>query len=330
MSTFRALAFTVTLLALAAIAPLARAQTDMGGATVCAVGEGRNRHVVPCPTSNPAPATPAAPVVDNSGAEKAEKDRLAREAEKKRLADEAEKKKKAQEAFEKARDDAADTLKGSGGASGLRDTGTGNDGLRGSRDTGLREGVSSAPVSTPVSDDGVTLPFKQAILDAFPKSSSEVTERIRKGFQAIDKPDHQDWKVARAWFQDALNREPTNVGIKRLVALCDYSMAKPTPPPAKPAEPSKTMTDAERQAWYDDFQARQDKILAEQFQHALNEFYLNDVRKHPELKMEVIVKPASPAGKKPEMTLEMLRQQLQDFLGIPRPRRPTAVIAVRG
>ena len=33
----------------------------------------------------------------------------------------------------------------------------------------------------------------------------------------------RDWKVAKAWFQDALNRDPNNAGLKRLVALSDSS-----------------------------------------------------------------------------------------------------------
>jgi Tfp pilus assembly protein FimV len=32
-----------------------------------------------------------------------------------------------------------------------------------------------------------------------------------------------DWKVARAWFQDALNHDPDNAGLKRLVDLADYT-----------------------------------------------------------------------------------------------------------
>jgi hypothetical protein len=49
-------------------------------------------------------------------------------------------------------------------------------------------------------------------------------DRVRKGFQAI--VDH-DWKVARAWFQDALNREPGNAGIQRLIGLAEYSLGRP-------------------------------------------------------------------------------------------------------
>ena len=32
-----------------------------------------------------------------------------------------------------------------------------------------------------------------------------------------------DWKLAKAWFEDALNHDPNNAGLKRLVALSDYT-----------------------------------------------------------------------------------------------------------
>lgn len=280
----------------------------------------------------PANNTPST-TEDNSAAEKAERDRLAREAEDKRLADEAKAKKEAaerQKAFEKSRDEALQTIKGSGGNTGIRGITTGDPEIKGSSpSTGIRDGVTATPVSVPA-EDAATLPFRQAIANAFPNSKPEVTDRIDKGFQLIVKPPPQDWKAAKAWFQDALNREPGNVGIKRLIALCDYTMTKPAPTPAQLPEPPKTKTYAELEAWRQDFMARQDKIAQEQFQRSLNEFYLKEASKHPELRMKVIVKPAPPAAKKPEMTLEQFRQNLQDFMGIPRPKRVTAVVAVRG
>lgn len=261
---------------------------------------------------------------DNGEAERQRKqqiesERQRQETEKKRLADEAKAKKDAderQKAFEKTRDEALKTLKGSGSPTDLRGDAK-NDGLRGS--TPVNGGVSETAAKP-----APTRPYEKVVIDAFPNTSADVTDRIRKGFQAIET---LDWKVAKAWFQDALNREPANVGIKRLVALCDYTITKPAPPPTKMPEPSNAMTDADRAAWYEDFKAKQDKILQEQIQQNLNEFYLNEVYKHPELRIRVIKKPAAA---KPPMTLELFREKLLEFLNIPKPKRVTAVIAVKG
>lgn len=54
--------------------------------------------------------------------------------------------------------------------------------------------------------------------------ASPAGDRVRKGFQAIT--DH-DWKVARAWFQDALNHEPGNPGLQRLVDLAQFTLDRP-------------------------------------------------------------------------------------------------------
>lgn len=56
-------------------------------------------------------------------------------------------------------------------------------------------------------------------------------DRVRKGFQAI--VDH-DWNAAHAWFQDALNHDPSNAGIARLVDLADYTMKREKKPAAGP------------------------------------------------------------------------------------------------
>lgn len=61
-------------------------------------------------------------------------------------------------------------------------------------------------------------------------------DRVRKGFQAI--ADH-DWKVAMAWFRDALNHEPGNPGIQRLIELAEYTIAR-----QKPAAAAKVPEDA--------------------------------------------------------------------------------------
>ncbi len=63
---------------------------------------------------------------------------------------------------------------------------------------------------------GLPKAVDNAIAGAYANAPPGVSDRVRKGFQAVM---NRDWKVAKAWFQDALNRDPDNVGLKRLVAL---------------------------------------------------------------------------------------------------------------
>jgi hypothetical protein len=54
-------------------------------------------------------------------------------------------------------------------------------------------------------------------------------DRVKKGFEAI--ADH-DWQVAIAWFQDALNHDPGNAGIARLVDLAKFTYERHQRPAA--------------------------------------------------------------------------------------------------
>lgn len=65
---------------------------------------------------------------------------------------------------------------------------------------------------------GLPKDVESAIAGAYQNAPPGVSDRVRKGFQAVME---RDWKAAKAWFQDALNRDPANAGLKRLVALTD-------------------------------------------------------------------------------------------------------------
>jgi len=75
---------------------------------------------------------------------------------------------------------------------------------------------------------GLPKSVDDAIAAAYSSAPPGVSDRVRKGFQAVMT---RDWKVAKAWFQDALNRDPNNVGLKSLVALTD-SLQQPDKQPA--------------------------------------------------------------------------------------------------
>ena len=65
---------------------------------------------------------------------------------------------------------------------------------------------------------GLPKSLENSIAAAYPNAPPGVSDRVRKGFQAVM---DRDWKVAKAWFEDALNRDPGNAGLKRLVELAD-------------------------------------------------------------------------------------------------------------
>lgn len=66
---------------------------------------------------------------------------------------------------------------------------------------------------------GLPKSLDDAIAVAYRGSSPEVVQRVRHGFEAVM---NRDWNLAKAYFQDALNRDPTNANLKTLVKLTDY------------------------------------------------------------------------------------------------------------
>ncbi len=104
---------------------------------------------------------------------------------------------------------------------------------------------------------GLSKTTENAIAGAYQNAPAGVSDRVRKGFQATM---DRDWNVAKAWFEDALNRDPGNAGLKRMVVLSDYTLnSRQAPAPAAaaplpevaPATPGK----AAIEAFFRDFQA---------------------------------------------------------------------------
>ena len=62
-----------------------------------------------------------------------------------------------------------------------------------------------------------------AISSGYSGAAPGVSDRVRKGFQSVAV---HDWIAARAWFQDALNHDPQNAGLKRLAELADFTEAR--------------------------------------------------------------------------------------------------------
>ena len=67
---------------------------------------------------------------------------------------------------------------------------------------------------------GLSKVTDNAINKAYKDAPPGVSERVRKGFQAVVA---KDWKVAIAWFQEALKLDPNNKGLQNFIALCGYT-----------------------------------------------------------------------------------------------------------
>jgi hypothetical protein len=169
---------------------------------------------------------------------------------------------KRQADFDKAKRDALSSMKGIadsefGGLKGISaDKNTGlkdrlkgissedHSGLKGLDDTRTlfsKPTPGDAPVDTRVKgpsnlDVGggkVPTGLPKSVEDSIPQTPAG--DRVRKALEAIQT---HDWKVAAAWFQDALNHQPGDPGLKRLVDLAQYTLQKesqnPNPKPAGP------------------------------------------------------------------------------------------------
>lgn len=172
-----------------------------------------------------------------------------------------------------------------------------------------------------------------AIAGAYKNSPPGVSEDIRNGFRAIDAG---NWTAARISFEDALKREPSNVGIKRLVALCDYSLPDQAPVAnaleRKVPDPAATMSQTDREVYLKILSKNEDAILAQDFEGRVNNFYLDYAPKHPELKLSVKTLPAAATpDKKSETTIESYIKQFRDLIRPPdKKTSKTLVTAVRG
>ena len=164
---------------------------------------------------------------------------------------------KRQADFIRMRDETVTLLKDAGGNSGLKglneyglkDAGgnsasPNNSGLKGVNEYGLKDAGDPKVVNAQNVPSGLPKAVENAIAEAYPDAPPGVSDRVRKGFQAVMT---SDWKVAKAWFQDALNRDPGNVGIQRLILLTDNSLARgaapaTAPPASRPptGEPGKS------------------------------------------------------------------------------------------
>lgn len=107
--------------------------------------------------------------------------------------------------------------------SGLKGGGSTDSGLKDTSNPSGSMGLKTLPdVNTDtrlVDARKVPTGLPKSVEDSIPNTPAG--DRVRKGFQAIQA---HDWKVALAWFQDALNHEPGDPSLKRLVDLARFTL----------------------------------------------------------------------------------------------------------
>lgn len=175
-------------------------------------------------------------------------------------------------------------LRGSTGV--LESGGLRESGLRGSGATtelrGLKPDTRPIPNSDPMVVDARNVPtgLPKSVAAKIPHTPAG--DRVRKGFEAV--MDH-DWKVAHAWFQDALNHDPGNTGIQRLIDLAEFTMKYEKTHPQRLASSAKPLSDTTAQdktaitALGQQRNNRMDDNLAQ----AIINFNREYLPKHPEL-----------------------------------------------
>ena len=118
----------------------------------------------------------------------------------------------------------------------------------------------------------------KSVADEIPDTAAG--NRVRKGFEAI--MDH-DWNVAHAWFQDALNHDPGNAGIQRLVELAEFTMKQAEhPDPSGLHSKPVADTSAQDEAAMAMLDQQLDDQMNADLAKALNDFNRNYSPKHPE------------------------------------------------
>lgn len=116
---------------------------------------------------------------------------------------------------------------------------------------------------------------------------------VRKGFEAIQ---NHDWNVALACFQDALNRDPNNAGLKRLVDLAQYTLQKRVALGGAVAPAAASVDDETARKAYAANNRKLDAESNRSLQASLDDFNRNYLPKHPELAQPNQVQPSGPSA----------------------------------
>jgi hypothetical protein len=201
-----------------------------GGKWVVSSGFKTQRIWITCPTCGGRRSVPDAAPQQASGPSQADiaapqqaAEEAARQAAAERQRQEAARKAAEQAAFDAGKQRALANLKGISSGDSLQLKSLGSDSSLGLKGLGDSSAVTDSMV---VDARNVPTGLPKSVADSIPNTPAG--NRVRKGFQAISSSDwrQHDWKVALAWFQDALNHDPGNPGIKELVDMAQYTLNK--------------------------------------------------------------------------------------------------------
>lgn len=246
------------------------------------------QHCGPCPSTSNANSSSDNPEAQRAQAAAAVQRQREAELEQQRIAAETQRRIEElanQAKFVEDRDTAACALRSTTGNT--SPCGPGEQGLRGSTATPELHGLKADTTENPSLDPRIV--DARHVPTGLPKvvdaeiPNTPAGDRVRKGFEAI--VDH-DWNVAHAWFQDALNHDPGNPGIQRLIALAEYTLNRakyPRPHPSAALVKRSVDAVARDQAREAALDQQLDEQMNADLAKALDDFNRNYLPKHPEL-----------------------------------------------
>jgi tetratricopeptide (TPR) repeat protein len=195
-------------------------------------------------------------------------------------------KKKTEEEFNRDKEEALGQLKGISDA-GDFDSGSGLKGVS-STESGLKEAPDSGGCGglKDVITDPMVVDARCVPTGLPPEAEAEIPDtpsgnRVRKAFEAV--MDH-DWNVALAWFQDALNHDPGNAGIERLIDLAQFTIGREKEIRAQDKAVMATLV------------KREDERLNTKLAKAMDDFNLYYLPTHPAAQKPVELSAIPPAS----------------------------------
>lgn len=185
---------------------------------------------------------------------------------------------------------------------------------------GLALMAADAPVDASVVDArNVPTGLPKFVEDTIPNTPAG--NRLRKAFQAVMA---HDWNVAVAWFKDALNHDPGNPGLMRLVDLAEFTQQR-RHAAAGPIQATSAPGESFDQAIRSYAAAHPEAAAAAQFEAQRAEYENRKQQAARLLNDKAAGKIADWSG-----FLDYIQKTYSDYVKAANPPRPSAIAASRG